>query len=229
MIMKMKHIVSTLTTGLLLMTAAAAPVQAAESESDVPTTYPHLIRTNDKPDRTVDLTTGKIESGKEYLSVAVNQQDERSPVYASGYVSTVHGAKQSDLKYEIEDPTIVMITSFNGNTVSLLGLKTGWTVLKITKPDGTSVSVKIRAEEYVNVTCPGIKEPYVRRGDVNYDYAVNVLDVIRINKSLLGAYELTGEEAKIADADKDGTVTANDSLLILKYALEVIETYDPVE
>ena len=52
------------------------------------------------------------------------------------------------------------------------------------------------------------------------------MDVIRLNKSLLGIEKLTNEQSAAADVDGSGKVDSNDSLLILKYALEMIDRFN---
>ena len=59
-------------------------------------------------------------------------------------------------------------------------------------------------------------------GDLNGDGAVDILDVIALNKHILGVGKLNAEQVSAADVDGDGNVTANDSLTLLKYALEMV-------
>ncbi len=59
-------------------------------------------------------------------------------------------------------------------------------------------------------------------GDVNEDGKVNVLDVIKLNQNLLGGGELSDTGIKAADVDKDGTPSIADSLLILKYIINLV-------
>ncbi len=65
-------------------------------------------------------------------------------------------------------------------------------------------------------------------GDVNGDQVVNILDVIAVNKYLLGCKKLEEWQEKAADVDKNGFVEANDSLNILKFALDVIMNFEEV-
>ncbi len=84
-------------------------------------------------------------------------------------------------------------------------------------------------EEYAKTTgvqvayLDGPAEPGVVYGDVNADGTVDVLDVILLNKALLGGAELTDEGERNADVDKDGTPGPSDSLSILKYLVKLID------
>ncbi len=60
-------------------------------------------------------------------------------------------------------------------------------------------------------------------GDVNCDGTVDILDVIVLNRNLLGGSELTAEGKKNADVNLDGTPSPADSLSILKYLVKLIE------
>ncbi len=59
-------------------------------------------------------------------------------------------------------------------------------------------------------------------GDVNCDGSINVLDVIALNKNLLGGGELTERGAQNADVDLDGMPSIADSLNILKYIISLV-------
>ena len=61
------------------------------------------------------------------------------------------------------------------------------------------------------------------KGDVNADLEVDIMDVIALNKYLLGVSTLNPTQSAAADVDTDGIITGMDSLLILKYVLELVE------
>jgi hypothetical protein len=61
-------------------------------------------------------------------------------------------------------------------------------------------------------------------GDVNVDGNVNILDVILINRNLLGSSELSAQGKTNADTDLDGTPTATDALNIMKYVVKLIDS-----
>ena len=81
----------------------------------------------------------------------------------------------------------------------------------------------------VQTTCQKFKIPYAvissDTGDINGDGTVDILDVIVVNKHLLGCKELDELQTKAADVDGNGIVESTDSLNILKYALKIIKRF----
>ena len=60
-----------------------------------------------------------------------------------------------------------------------------------------------------------------RPGDTNLDCEVDILDVIAANKNILGIAQLDKTGVKNADLNGDGAVDSDDSLAILKAALDI--------
>ncbi len=60
-------------------------------------------------------------------------------------------------------------------------------------------------------------------GDANCDGDVDVLDIITLNKNLLGGGSLTPEGQKNGDVDQDGELTPTDSLNIMKYIVKLLD------
>ena len=60
-------------------------------------------------------------------------------------------------------------------------------------------------------------------GDVTGDNAVDILDVIRVNKFILGVSKIEDADKEFADINKDGNIDSSDSLSILKKALGISE------
>ncbi|MCR5717900.1 MAG: carbohydrate-binding protein [Oscillospiraceae bacterium] len=61
-------------------------------------------------------------------------------------------------------------------------------------------------------------------GDLNGDGNVDIMDVIVINKYIIGATKLSDDAEQAADANQDGNVDSNDALLILKRAVNIIKS-----
>ncbi len=63
----------------------------------------------------------------------------------------------------------------------------------------------------------------VKYGDADCNDKVDILDIIVLNKNLLGAAELTEQGKKNADVDLDGKPSSNDSLNILKFIVKLTD------
>lgn len=61
-------------------------------------------------------------------------------------------------------------------------------------------------------------------GDVNGDGAVDILDVISVNKFLLGSASLDEPARDRADTDRDQKLDSTDSLNILKYVVKILDS-----
>jgi len=84
-----------------------------------------------------------------------------------------------------------------------------------------------KATETTPATAPATDKPQpsadVKYGDVNKDGSIDIMDVIAINKFLLGVKQLDDAEQKNADVNLDETINSTDSLNILKFVLNIIE------
>ena len=54
-------------------------------------------------------------------------------------------------------------------------------------------------------------------GDANLDGTVDILDVITINKAVLGKETLTRHQNEFSDVNQNGVPDSSDSLAVLKY------------
>ena len=61
-------------------------------------------------------------------------------------------------------------------------------------------------------------------GDINLDSTVNIMDVILINKYLLGSATLDDAQKANADVNNDSTIDSTDSLNLLKFIVELLPT-----
>lgn len=62
-------------------------------------------------------------------------------------------------------------------------------------------------------------------GDPSEDKQINILDVILINRAVLGREKLSDAQNKACDVNKNGTVDSSDSLLLLKYIVGLIDQF----
>ena len=65
----------------------------------------------------------------------------------------------------------------------------------------------------------------VIKGDINSDGIINVLDVVEGRKGLINGFN-SKEESKSADADGNGKYEINDLVLIQKYVLGIIDSFE---
>ncbi len=66
----------------------------------------------------------------------------------------------------------------------------------------------------------------VKMGDVDNNDAIDILDVILLNRAILGKSELTKTGVTAADVDKNGKYEPADALMIMKYIVKIIENFD---
>lgn len=98
--------------------------------------------------------------------------------------------------------------------------------------DGETTPTEETAEEPTEETQDTTTEPQdttgdpsdLKYGDVNSDGEVDILDVILLNKFLLGSSKLTDEQQVLANVVTDGIIDSTDSLSILKYVVKIIDT-----
>ncbi|MDE6708087.1 MAG: cellulase family glycosylhydrolase [Oscillospiraceae bacterium] len=65
-------------------------------------------------------------------------------------------------------------------------------------------------------------------GDVNCDKTVDILDIIALNKAILGQKKLNQQEFTNADVDKNSKTEPVDSLNIMKYIVKLISDFDNI-
>ncbi len=80
-------------------------------------------------------------------------------------------------------------------------------------------------EDPTTPTTPSDEPGELMLGDVNCDKAINVLDVILLNKNLLAGETLTAQGILNADVDQDGQPSVADALNILKYCISLVTSF----
>lgn len=105
----------------------------------------------------------------------------------------------------------------------------GDVALEVQNADKLTVYGKSEFKQ-LQASCTALDIPYITTenimGDANGDSKVNILDVITINRVVLGKEVLTAEQAKSADLDHSGIIDATDSLHLLKYLVGLIDFPD---
>ncbi|MBR7085344.1 MAG: cellulase family glycosylhydrolase, partial [Oscillospiraceae bacterium] len=91
----------------------------------------------------------------------------------------------------------------------------------VTKPTEQEI---VSESEIVTTSESGSEETF-SYGDVDENGSIDILDVIMLNKNLLGKETLTEKQIKAADVNQSGVPDSNDSLMILKYIVGMIKNF----
>ncbi len=98
-----------------------------------------------------------------------------------------------------------------------------------TKPatEATTAATTEPSAEVSNATTeptnPGGNVPATKYGDVTLDNEVDIVDVVALNKFLLGVSDLNEQKRANADVQNDRKLDGNDALVLLKYVLGIIK------
>ena len=66
----------------------------------------------------------------------------------------------------------------------------------------------------------------LEKGDANGDTKIDILDIITINKAVLGKEVLTDEQNQAADVNGNNKVDSGDSLMLMKFVVGLIDSFD---
>lgn len=124
--------------------------------------------------------------------------------------------------YVIRNGTITGITPGTSASELVNGLGASGSTVTIYKSDGVTVNDgRIGTGSIVQVVSGNTKETYtcVIYGDVSGDGAVNALDLLKVQKHIIGASKLEGVYETAANVKKSGSVSALDLLKIQKHII----------
>ena len=113
----------------------------------------------------------------------------------------------------VSSDTKIVTVSDDG---TLKALKAGTATVYAMLENGKTVSV--------NVTVTPAEEAF-KLGDATLDGCIDILDVITINKAILGKEELTALQIKASDINHNDVPDANDALMIMKYIVGVVTEF----
>lgn len=124
--------------------------------------------------------------------------------YGSGIITGVNlGTEVKEIKDSIEavsGSNTVTVTDAKGNAKTSGAVGTGFIIKIKNTTDTTSAKIVIK-------------------GDTSGDGKINALDLLQVQKSILGSYDLTEEQRKSADVSGDGKINALDLLQMQKSIL----------
>ena len=186
------------------------------------------------------------------VSVAVDSRVENTPAFLTGWTKTALTAKSSnDVTFDIYQQNFSagdkITFGSNGQsaycvnyTVFLQGQKeeiqptepepettelVAVSEIESTEPETTATEpVQTETEPIETEVLPTeISEISTILGDADGNFEVDILDVITVNKAILGK-EVLSEQGNInADIDKDGKPTSYDAMTILKHIVGIID------
>ena len=123
------------------------------------------------------------------------------------------------------DPSVVTVndgklTALSNGTAQIIASSNGKALLKnVTVAFGEGSTDTSETDE---------PAPAQQSGDLNGDASIDIVDVISVNKYLLGSYHLSEAQKECADVYHDGIIDTTDGLTLLKHVVEIIPTL-PVE
>ncbi len=150
------------------------------------------------------------------VSVAMDVRVENQPAWLSDWKKTDLTAKSSnDVSF------VIYQKSFSEGDIISLG-SNGQSAYCVNYTVFLKEDMPMETEPSLTETDP-IIEDTLFRGDVNEDEAINIMDVILLNKAIYGKATLSEQGEKNADADQDGKPTATDALMIMKHIIRLID------
>jgi beta-N-acetylglucosaminidase len=171
--------------------------------------------------------TVSLSKGTNTVKISVTAQNGNKRTYK---LTIVRGASSGNSTseasfnggYVIGDDYItgVAVSTTVSSFISNLGCTNG-TVKIIDSSDAEKTSGNIATGDTVKITVSGNTETYkvVIYGDVNGDGSITALDLLRVQKYLIGSIKLKGAYLTAANIKKSGSPSALDLLKIQKYIM----------
>ena len=91
----------------------------------------------------------------------------------------------------------------------------------------TTESTSTTTETTTSTTNGGSVDPTLFYGDVNLDGDIDLADAVLLNKAVAGVVSLNELANKNADCNGNGTVTADDSMMLLQFLVHLINQLGP--
>lgn len=171
--------------------------------TEPPTTEPPTT----EPPTTEPLTTEPTVSGLVLEKTWVSLSNGRQYTIA---------ANQTDLTYKSSN-TAVAIVSPSGVVTAIAE---GTAIISVFNAKYETAQLRVTVTPYQDA---------FQSGDVNGDESIDILDVILVNRYLLGSASLVQEQTAAADVDGNGEVDTTDALNILKHVVKLITSFDALK
>jgi len=167
----------------------------------------------ENPHHRPSMAAGKAMKGMLVGGVNSNLEDSAAKAYCNGVSPALCYVDNSE--------------SYSTNEITIYWNSPLTYLLTITDSDASAISESTTEateteSQKTSETNPNVSG--IAYGDVNLDGKVNILDVITLNKSVLGKETLNAQQKLNADVDNNGTPDSIDSLNIMKYIVKLIDT-----
>lgn len=159
------------------------------------------------------------------ITYSTSQTDAKYCISESGVYATITGTVKSgtaDGNYPVEIVAIDRETK-EGSGTKNKDIKAGYIDAD---QKGTTYATSV-TDGAIKVGKPTETDPPsgdILYGDVDESGKVDILDVIALNKNLMVNDPISAQGRKNADVDKSGTIDEVDSLNILKYVVELLDS-----
>lgn len=166
-------------------------------------------------------------SAKTYTINVVRQQPaaENTQTPESGGTTVADGVSVST-SYKLGDTVITGITPGTGASSVLANISAGSGTVKVLKADGTENTGAVGTGNKIAVYANGtlVKQyDVVIYGDINGDGKISVVDLVMMQKQILGTSQLSGAYAAAADISRDGKVSVKDLVLLQKHIINAAQ------
>ena len=166
-------------------------------------------------------------SARTYTIKVVRQQPaaDNTQTPESGGTTVADGVSVST-SYKLGDTVITGIAPGTGASSVLANISAGSGTVKVLKADGTENTGAVGTGNKIAVYAGGaVVKQYdvVIYGDINGDGKISVVDLVMLQKQILGTSPVSGAYAAAADISRDGKVSVKDLVLLQKHIINAAQ------
>ncbi len=145
---------------------------------------------------------------------------------ASGKASEVTFYKTSDgYIMKADNLENVSLSAKSDNSSPSLTFSTEYSEVLIYEIDKNTIGVAVDTDENGSYETTIAKTEPLKQGDADSDGNINILDVILVNRAILGKSSLTAEQVKAVDFNRNGYPEPEEALMMMKYIVGIITDF----
>ncbi|GEM_PF-5545226 len=157
--------------------------------------------------------------------------------WGSAYMEMSQGLEETNLEFSGTNPAGTDIEAMNGETLLYLYFKIPEDVQPGRYPitfQGDAEALKSDRNSVINLTltdgCVDVlpAEITLTLGDANLDGKVNILDVITINKAVLGKETIDENQLAVIDFNQNEKPDSEEALAVLKFIVGLTDSFDMI-